>query len=64
MVKVKTKKCICMRCDYVWKRRKSEVNTCPKCKSPYWNLPKGLLKRGRPVSEPCINLPILRVRDL
>jgi predicted Zn-ribbon and HTH transcriptional regulator len=27
----------CKRCGYSWTPRKTEVMTCPKCRSPYWN---------------------------
>lgn len=63
MVKVKTKNCICIRCNYVWKRRKAEVNTCPKCKSPYWNLPRGMLKQGRPKKDK-LKMVKITVRDI
>jgi len=31
----------CERCQYKWQaRKKIEPKVCPKCKSPYWNVPK------------------------
>jgi predicted Zn-ribbon and HTH transcriptional regulator len=31
----------CDRCGYEWTPRKKEKPiVCPKCKSPYWNIPK------------------------
>lgn len=31
----------CERCLHEWINRKKEKPTvCPKCKSPYWNIPK------------------------
>ena len=30
----------CQRCEHEWVPRKSEIKVCPKCKSPYWNIPR------------------------
>ncbi|MBI3413257.1 MAG: hypothetical protein HY051_04210 [Candidatus Aenigmarchaeota archaeon] len=31
----------CERCEHVWLPREgSEPRVCPKCKSPYWDVPK------------------------
>ncbi len=31
----------CERCKHEWVARgKEEPKVCPKCKSPYWNVPK------------------------
>lgn len=31
----------CERCKHEWvPRNKNEPKVCPKCKSPYWNIPK------------------------
>jgi len=31
----------CERCGHEWVARcKEEPRVCPKCKSPYWNVPK------------------------
>lgn len=31
----------CERCKYEWvPRMEKEPRVCPKCKSPYWNIPK------------------------
>jgi hypothetical protein len=37
--------CQCERCDYEWIPRDldAEPESCPRCKSPYWNRPR---KRG------------------
>ena len=48
MVNVKTQSCRCMRCSHMWRKRKSAIDICPRCKSPYWNIPKGVLSKGRP----------------
>lgn len=29
----------CLRCNHSWPT-KGEPRVCPKCKSPYWNMPK------------------------
>jgi len=32
----------CLRCGHVWvPRKKEKPRVCPKCKSPYWDKPKG-----------------------
>jgi len=31
----------CEKCGHEWvKRKKGEPIVCPKCKSPYWNIPR------------------------
>jgi len=30
----------CLRCGHVWVPNKEDVTVCPRCKNPYWNLPK------------------------
>lgn len=30
----------CSRCQYEWVPRKEYVRICPKCKSPYWDIPR------------------------
>lgn len=31
----------CERCSHEWvKRKEKEPTVCPKCKSPYWNIPR------------------------
>jgi len=35
----------CLRCGHVWVARgDEEPRVCPKCKSPYWNKPRKLVK--------------------
>ena len=38
------KKLRCLRCKegHEWTPRKDEVRICPKCKSPYWDVPRPL----------------------
>ena len=40
----------CLRCDYKWWPRSQErPQTCPKCRSPYWDKKKTRLTvKGRP----------------
>jgi hypothetical protein len=40
--------CRCERCGYEWIPREidAEPRVCPKCHSPYWNLPR---KKGAPM---------------
>ena len=44
---VKALKLKCERCDYE-SLVSAPPKRCPKCKSPYWNIPRGKLRRGRP----------------
>jgi len=38
--------CWCYRCTHTWIPRsfKDKPNVCPKCKSPYWDKPRGIRK--------------------
>ena len=41
MGKIKIEGYKCERCEHVWvPREKEEPRVCPKCKSPYWNVPR------------------------
>ena len=42
MAKIKLEGFKCERCQHEWiPRKKGETpKVCPKCKSPYWNIPK------------------------
>lgn len=42
MAKIKLSGYRCERCGHTWIPRdeKVEPRVCPKCKSPYWNVPK------------------------
>lgn len=34
---------LCDRCDHIWASRKNseqKPTVCPRCKSPYWNIPR------------------------
>lgn len=35
------KKIKCSRCGYVWLPRIKLVRVCPRCSSPYWDVPRG-----------------------
>lgn len=41
---VEVMECTCLRCGHVWITPKPP-KYCPKCNSPYWNIPRGQ-KRG------------------
>lgn len=30
----------CLRCGHKWLPRQEQITVCPKCMSPYWNIPK------------------------
>lgn len=36
----------CLKCQHIWpsKRKKQDVNICPKCKSATWHKPKEIKK--------------------
>ncbi|MBU4086866.1 MAG: hypothetical protein KKB21_04805 [Nanoarchaeota archaeon] len=37
----------CERCGHRWvARNKEEPRVCPRCKSPYWDRPRKLTKKG------------------
>jgi len=41
MGKVKLEGYVCERCEHVWlARNKEKPRVCPKCKSPYWDIPR------------------------
>ena len=50
MPKVKLMGYRCERCDHEWlpRDKTQEPRVCPKCKSPYWDIPRGTNRRGRP----------------
>lgn len=31
----------CFRCDHQWPSKLEKPRTCAKCRSPYWDIPKG-----------------------
>ena len=35
----------CLRCNHKWLPRTTEIFTCPKCRSPYWDKEKKKSKR-------------------
>ena len=38
---IKVLKCKCERCSHKWiTRSKEKPRVCPKCKSPYWDIPR------------------------
>jgi len=48
MGKIKLEGYICERCKHSWvARKKEEPRVCPKCKSPYWNVPRKLNKKRK-----------------
>ena len=42
IIEIKLQGFRCERCEHKWvpKDIKQEPRVCPKCKSPYWNVPK------------------------
>lgn len=48
MGKIKIDGCVCERCSHRWvSRNKEEPRVCPKCKSPYWDIPRKKRKSKR-----------------
>jgi len=41
----------CKRCGHKWLPRQANVHICPKCKSPYWNVPKKNKKKPQQPME-------------
>jgi len=39
-MKIEMDKIKCLRCGHKWYPRTPEVRICPKCKSPYFDVPK------------------------
>lgn len=39
-MKIKLQKVECKKCGYRWIPRKEEIRLCPKCKSPWFDMPK------------------------
>lgn len=45
MAEITLKGYLCDRCGHKWVPREDEIpRVCPKCKSPYWNIPRKLEK--------------------
>jgi predicted Zn-ribbon and HTH transcriptional regulator len=44
---------LCERCGHQWlpRDKNGEPRVCPKCKSPYWNRPKGIKKNAKEEKE-------------
>jgi len=41
------KKLKCERCGHQWVPTQPEIRICPKCKSPYWDVPRKSEKKGK-----------------
>jgi len=48
MGKIKIEGYICERCSHKWIPRNSDTpRVCPKCKSPYWDVPRKKKKKAK-----------------
>ena len=48
MGRVKLEGYRCERCNHIWVPRDEEIpRVCPKCKSPYWDIPRGIRRDSR-----------------
>lgn len=48
MAKIKLNGYRCERCDHEWVPRDEYIpRICPSCKSPYWDMPRGLSGKKR-----------------
>lgn len=47
----------CERCGFEWLPNIENPKRCSRCRSLYWNIPKGELKRGRPLANSGIITP-------
>ena len=52
--------CTCERCDHTWSTFKLPL-TCAKCRSPYWDVPKGAIKKPVAEKKQVIEMPDLAV---
>lgn len=44
---IKVKGFQCERCGHIWIPRKNIIKVCPKCKSPYFNVPRKIKKKKK-----------------
>ena len=61
MGNIKLEGYVCERCGHKWVPRETtteEPKVCPKCKSPYWNVPKKNRKGGvnKTINQPCAKI--------
>jgi len=44
----------CIRCHHEWPSKQERPRVCPKCKSPWWDTPRGVFKgnKGTPIKFP------------
>lgn len=45
MVKIVLPELHCNQCNHIWTPRFEDVRVCPKCKSPYFDLPKRIVRK-------------------
>jgi len=45
-MKLKLEKLRCKKCGHTWIPRKEDVRYCPKCKTAYWDVEKGVKENG------------------
>ena len=53
MARIKTDAYQCERCEHIWlpRNRTNEPKVCPKCKSPYWNIPRKIERKAKQREE-------------
>ncbi len=47
----------CLRCNHEWPSKLEKSRTCAKCRSPYWDVPKGTS------NKPVADLPVLEKKS-
>ena len=47
MAEVKVTRLKCLRCGYEWFPRQEDVRICPKCRTAWWDRPKGKRETAR-----------------
>jgi len=50
-MKVELKQIKCERCGHTWTPRKTDIRMCPKCKTPYFDIPRAISKRAGTTGE-------------
>ena len=42
---------VCLRCSHQWPSKLEKSRTCAKCRSPYWDVPKGTVAVVEAIAE-------------
>jgi hypothetical protein len=61
-MKIRVKQLKCLRCGHKWMPRTDDVRTCPTCKSPYWDKPRGNPVQAEPKPVHTVYKPVSPVQ--